>query len=275
MVLESVPSLQPKFLNGETFYEYNQRSLNTDHTPKGEAYAKFRDSTQHLYSIPPALMGHQSFINQTVLNDAVPFVDATHRQNLKAFNTGMPAQTSSSPYPTFNTYNSNVTTVNPRLQNALGSEFSFIRPKDRVPAYLKKNGDIDLNAMKNSMRPTNGRHFIDTPVVEPIPEGLYASPRTNYLAMPRHPQFPDKDVTISVFHNNNSRYGQFPNNEFVSVIRNILPVVNQNGFNTYTEAENARSHVVASAINDSTKKLVKDFIITKSKGKYYVLPELD
>lgn len=275
MVLESVPSLQPKFLNGETFYEYNQRSLNTDHTSKGEAYAKFRDSTQHVYSIPPALMGHQNFINQTVLNDAVPFVDATHRQNLKAFSTGMPAQTSSSPYPTFDTYNSNVTTVNPKFQNAMGSQFSFIRPKDRVPAYLKDNGDIDLNAMRNTMRPTNGIHFVDTPVVEPITEGLYASPMNNYLAMPKHPQFSDKDVTISVFHNNNSRYGQFPNNEFVSVIRNILPVVNEKGFNTYAEAEHARAQIAASAVNYSTQTLVKDFIIVNSKGKYYVLPPLD
>lgn len=275
MVLESVPSQQPKFLNGETFHEYNQPSLNTDHTSKGEAYAKFRDSTQHVYSIPPALMGHQHFINQTVLNDAVPFVDATHRQNLKAFNTGMPSQTSSSPYPTFNTYNSNVTTVNPKFQNARGSQFSFIRPKDRVPAYLKDNGDIDLNAMRNTMRPTNGIHFVDTPVVETIPDGLFPSPMNNYLAMPKHPQFPDKDVTISIFHNNNSRYGQFPSNDFVNVIRNVLPVINQNGFNTYAEAENTRNQLAASVVNYSTQTLIKDFIIVKSKGKYYLLPALD
>lgn len=275
MVLESVPSQQPKFLNGETFHEYNQRSLNTDHTSKGEAYAKFRDSTQHVYSIPPALMGHQHFINQTVLNDAVPFVDATHRQNLKAFNTGMPSQTSSSPYPTFDNYNSNVTTVTPKFQNAIGSQFSFIRPKDRVPAYLKDNGDIDLNAMRNSMRPTNGIHFVDTQVFEPIPDGLFPSPMNNYLAMPKHPHFPDKDVTISVFHNNNSRYGQFPSNDFVNVIRNILPVINQNGFNTYAEAENTRNQLAASVVNYSTQILIQDFIIAKSKGKYYVLPALD
>ena len=275
MVLESVPSLQSKFLNGETFYEYNQPSLNTDHTSKGEAYAKFRDSTQHVYSIPSALMGHQHFINQTVLYDAVPFVDATHRQNLKAFNTGMPSQTSSSPYPTFNTYNSNVTTVNPKSQNAIGSQFSFIRPKDRVPAYLKDNGDIDLNAMRNTMRPTNGLHFVDTTVVEPIPDGLFPSPMTNYLAMPRHPQFPDKDVTISVFHNNNTRYGQFPSNDFVNVIQNILPVINQNGFNTYAEAENTKNQLAESVVNYNTQILIKDFIIAKSKGKYYVLPALD
>lgn len=275
MVLESVPSLQPKFLNGETFYEFNQRSLNTDHTSKGEAYAKFRDSTQHIYSIPLALMGHQNFINQVVLNDAIPFVDATRRQNLKAFNTGMPVQTSSSRYPTFDTYNSNVTTVNPKFQNDWGSQFSFIRPKDRNPAYLKDSGDIDLNAMRNSMRPTNGIHFVDTSDVEPITEGLYASPINNYLAMPKHPQFPDKDVTISVFHNNNSRYGQFPSNEFVNVIRNILPVVNEKGFNTYAEAENARAQIAASAVNYNTKLLVKDFIVVNSKGKYYVVPSLD
>lgn len=136
MILELVKSQPPKYFNGEIFYEYNQPSLNTDHTSKGEAFAKFLDSTQQVYSIPPTLMGHQHFINQTVLNDAVPFVDATHRQNLKAFNTGMPSQTSSSPYPTFNTYNSNVTTVNPKFQNAIGSQFSFIRPKDQKTEYL-------------------------------------------------------------------------------------------------------------------------------------------
>ena len=275
MALESVPSRLPQFLNGETFYEYNQPSLNTDYTSKGEAYAKFRDSTQHVYSIPPALMGHQNFINQTVLNDAAPFIDATHKQNLKAFTTGMPTQTSSSPYPTFDTHNSNVTTVNPRFYNAIGSQFSFIRPKDRVPAYLNDNGDIDLNAMKNSMRPTNGVHFIDTPGVEPITEGLYPSQANNYLAMPRNPQHPDKDVTISVFHNNNSLYGQYPNPEFVNVIRNILPTVNQKGFNTYTDAVNARDQIVASVTNYSTQILVKDFIIVNPKGKYYVLPPFD
>jgi hypothetical protein len=275
MLLESVPSQPPKFLNGEIFHEYNQPSLNTDYTSKGEAYAKFRDSTQRVYSIPPALMGHQTLINQTVLNDAVPFVDATYRQNLKAFNTGMPSQTSSSPYPTLNNYNSNVTTVNPKSQNAIGSQISFIRPKDRVPAYLKANGDIDLNAMRNTMRPTNGVHFVDTTVVEPIPDGLFSSPMNNYLAMPRHSQFPDKDVTISVFHNNNSRYGQFPSNDFVNIIQNILPVINQNGFNTYAEAENTRNQLAASVVNYSTQTLINDFIIVKSKGKYYLLPALD
>lgn len=98
---------------------------------------------------------------------------------------------------------------------------------------------------------------------------------TNYLAMPRHPQFPDKDVTIPVFHNNNSRYGQFPSNDFVNVIRNVLPVINQNGFNTYAEAENTRNQLAASVVNYNTQTLIKDFIIAKSKGKYYVLPGLD
>ena len=64
MVLDSVPSLQPKYLNGETFSEYGQPSMYTDYTSKGEAYAKFRDSTQTLYGIPPSLMGHQNFINR-------------------------------------------------------------------------------------------------------------------------------------------------------------------------------------------------------------------
>jgi hypothetical protein len=275
MILESVPSLQPKFLNGKTFYEYNQLSLNTDRTSKGEAYAKFRDSTQHIYNIPPALMGHQNFINQTVLNDAVPFIDATHRQNMKAFNMGMPVHTSSSHYPTFTHYNSNVTTINPKFQNAPGSEFSFMRPKDRIPAYLKDNGDIDINAMKNTMRPTNGTHYVDTTTIEPITEGLFASPINNFLAMPKNPQYPNKDVTISAFHNNNSKYGQFPSNEFISIIRNTLPVVNQTGFNTYAEAENARNQIAESVINYTSKTLVQDFIIVNSKNKYYILPALD
>lgn len=275
MVLDLVPSLQPKFLNGEPFYEYNQRSLSTDNTSKGSAYAKFRDSTQNVYNISPALMGHQHLINQTVFNNAFPFVDATHRQNLQAFKLGMPTHTSSSPYPTFSTYNSNITTVNPKSQNASGSEFSFIRPKRRVPAYLKNNGDIDINSMKNTMRPTNGVAFVDTQTVEPITEGLFASPMNNYLAMPRHPQFPDKDVTISVVHNNNSKYGQYPSTEFVNVIRNILPNINYYGFNTYDDAERARNDIVQSVHHDSTQNLVKDFVIINSKGKYYLLPAFD
>lgn len=277
MFLESVPSLLPKFSNEKTFHEYNQSSRNTDYTSKGTAYAKFRDSVQLIYNnISPKLMEHQRFINQTVLNDAGPYVEATYQQNLKAFTTGMPSQTSSSPYPTFGTYDSNVTTVNPKFQNPMGSQFSFIRPKDRVPAYLKDNGDIDFNAMKNTMRQTNGLYFVDTPDVEPITEGLYASPMNNYLAMPKHPQFPDKDVTISVFHNNNSRYGQYPNNEFINIIRNILPVINEKGFNTYTEASNARAQMAASIVNNnSVSMIVEDFIIVNSKGKHYVLPALD
>ena len=129
--------------------------------------------------------------------------------------------------------------------------------------------------MRNTMRPTNGVHFVDTTVVEPIPDGLFSSPMNNYLAMPRHSQFPDKDVTISVFHNNNSRYGQFPSNDFVNIIQNILPVINQNGFNTYAEAENTRNQLAASVVNYSTQTLINDFIIVKSKGKYYLLPALD
>lgn len=165
MVLDSVRSHQPTYSNGTPFYEYNQRSSNTDYTSNGEAYAKFLDSVQSLYSIRPELTGHQHLITQTVLNDAAPFVDATYRQNLKAFNTGMPSQTSSSPYPSFNTYNSNVNTVNPKFQNATGSQFSFVRQKDRVPAYVKDDGFIDLNAMKNTFRPTNGTHFVDIQII--------------------------------------------------------------------------------------------------------------
>lgn len=279
MVLESVRSLQPTFLNGEIFYEFNQPSLNTDHTSKGEAYAKFRDSTQHVYDIPPSLMGHQNFINRTVLEDALPFVEATHNQNMKAMNTGMPLQTTSSPYPTFTSYNSNVTTVNPKLQNSLGSQFSFIRPKDRVPAFLTDHGDINFDAMKNCMRPTNGIYYTDTVNKEPITSGLYASRSNNYLSMPKHPSFPNKDVTISVFHNNNSRYGQYPNNEFIRVVRVILPEINKNGFTKYEDASKARAElasIFASGFADSsTEILIKDFIITKTKGKYYILPALD
>lgn len=275
MVLESVRSLQPKFLNGETFYEFNQPSLNTDHTSKGEAFAKFRDSTQHVYGIPPSLMGHQNFINRTVLEDALPFVEATHAQNMKAMNTGMPLHTSSSLYPSFTSYNSNITTVNPKFQNAWGSQFSFVRPKDRVPAFLTGNGDINFDAMKNCLRSTNGSHYTDTATTEPITSGLYASPMNNYLSMPRHPNFPDKDVTISVFHNNNSRYAQYPNNGFIRVVRFLLPEINKNGFSTYEDAEKARSELASVVPDDSTQILVKDFIITKTKGKYYILPAFD
>ena len=275
MVLDLVPSLQPKFLNGETFYEYGQPSLNTDYTSKGEAFAKFRDSTQRVYGISPSLMGHQNFINNTVFSDALPFVEATHNQNMKAFATGMPGHTSSSPYPSFTSYNSNVTTVNPKFQNALGSKFSFIRPKDRVPAFLKDNGEVDINAMRNAMRPTNGVHFTDNQVKEPITDGLYASPLNNYLAMPKNPNFPDKDATISVFHNNNTRFGQYPNNELVSVIRNLLPRVNTEGFNTYIGAEQTRESIAKSCVDISTQTLVRDFIVVKSNNKYYLLPAFD
>lgn len=275
MALELVESLQPKYSTGEIFYEFNQRSLNTDHTSKGEAYAKFRDSTQEVYNIPPALMGHQHLINQTVLYDAGPFVDATYKQNVKAFKTGMPSQTSSSIYPTFNTYNSNINTVAGRTQNANGSQFSFLRPKSRVPAYLKDNGDIDINAMRNTMRPTNGSYFTDVSVLEPISEGLYASPSNNYLSMPKHPHFPGHDVTIIVFHNNNSRYGQYPSPEYVNIIRNVLPRVNENGFNTYAAAELARNKMADSVVEYSSQTLIKDFAIVHSKGKYHVLPAFD
>jgi len=275
MVLDSVPSLQPRFLDGRIFHEYNQRSLNTDHTSQGQAYAKFRDSTQRVYSIPPALMGHQTYINQTVLNDAAPFVEATHNQNVKAFTEGMPTHTSSSPYPTFDSYNSNVTTITPKFQNAIGSQFSFLRPKDRVPAYLNSDGSINIQAMKNTMRPTNGTHFTDTVNMEPITPGLFASASNNYLSMPIHPQFPHKDVTIPVFHNNNSRYAQLPNNEFVGVIRKILPQINQQGFSTHTEAEQTKNKISANCINDSVQVLVKDFIVVKSNGRFYLLPALD
>lgn len=93
--------------------------------------------------------------------------------------------------------------------------------------------------------------------------------------MPRNPQFSDKDATISVYHNNNSQYGQYPSPEFISVIRHILPIVNKNGFKTYAEAEHARDLIAARAQTHSTQILVKDFMIVNSKGKYYVLPALD
>lgn len=275
MVLDSVPSLQPKYLNGETFSEYGQPSMYTDYTSKGEAYAKFRDSTQTLYGIPPSLMGHQNFINRSVLMDPDKFIDATHKQNMEVFKAGMPALSSSSIYPSFTFYNSDSTTVQPKAQNALGSRFSFIRPKKRVPAYLKSNGQIDLDAMKNSLRPTNGVHFTDTTSMESIPEGLYGSVMNNYLSMPRHPEFPDKDVTIYTFHNNNSTFGHYPNTEFVKVIRQVLPSVNESGFKTQEEADKMREKIAASCVNESTRTLVKDFITVKSNDKYFILPAFD
>ena len=275
MVLELVKSKPPTYTNGTIFHEFNQRSSNTDYTSKGEAYSKFIDSASNIYSIPRSLIGYQNLINKTVLNNPRPFVDATYEQNLKAFNTGRPTETSSSPCPTFSFYNSNITTVIPQFQNAVGSEFNYIRPKNRHAAYVKDNGDIDTNAMRNSMRSTNGSHYTDTQDMEPITEGLYASSKNNYLSMPTHPKYPDKDVTIATLHNNNSRYGQYPDNDFVNVIRYILPNLNKNGFKTYAEAENARDQIAASAINYSTQTLVKDFIIVKSKNKHYLLPAFD
>lgn len=125
MLLESVPNQPPKYCNGEPFHEYNQPSLYTDYISKGQAHAKFSDSVRQLYSIPPALMGHERLITQTVLTNPGPFVEATYRHNLKALNTGRPSQASSSPHPTY----SNFTTVNSSSQNAIGSQFSFIRSK--------------------------------------------------------------------------------------------------------------------------------------------------
>lgn len=129
--------------------------------------------------------------------------------------------------------------------------------------------------MRNSMRQTNGTRFVDTTVVEPITDGLFASPTYNYLAMPIHPQYPDKDVTIPVYHNNNSRHGQFPDTEYIRVVRNILPDVNEKGFNTHAEAEHVQAQIAAQAQTHSTETLVKDCIIVNSNDRYYILPAFD
>ena len=97
-------------------------------------------------------MSHETYINLRVLEDALPFVEATHAHNVRAMKNGMPSHTSSSMYPTFTGYNSNFTTVNPKNENALDSQFSFIRPKTRIPAFLTDNKDINFDAMKNCMK---------------------------------------------------------------------------------------------------------------------------
>lgn len=270
--LESIPSKPPTYSNGKIFYEYNQPSLNTDYTSSGEAYSKFRDSTYNIYNIPPNLMSSQNYINQTVLNNSLPYVAATYNNNNNAFASGLPLMTSSSSYPTYTSYNSSLVTVAPKLENSIGSQFSFIRPKKSNVAFINTDGSIDLTAMKNTFRPTNGVHFTDTPIIEPITPGLYASPKNNYLSMPINPNYPNTDASILVYHNNNSVYGDYPSNEYVKIIRNILPVINKNGFVSIHAAETAKKELINYCSLESSKTLVNDFTIVENNGKFYLLP---
>lgn len=260
----------PTYSNGNIFYNYNQYAV-TDHTSAGEAHVKFMDTAQNVYSIPPEQRCNQYLINQNVLNNAEPIVRATYELNQAVHQFGEPLKTSSSYHATFSNYNSNLTSVKSQNQYPIGCQSNFIRSKDRVPAYVK-NGQVDIDAMKNTFRATNGKYFIDTPRMEPITEGLYGSPRHNYYSMPRNPKYLDKDVTIQVFHNYNSNSANFPSSEFVDVIRNILPKINQQGFNTYDDAVRARTMIAQSAKQHSTQILVEDFIIVLLNNKYYVLP---
>lgn len=264
-----LPHKTPTYSNGTPFYGYSYAG--TDYTSAGEAYAKFIDSAQKVYSFPQELMGNQYIINQTVFNNAEPIVSATYEKNREVHLLGKPLQTSSSPLATFSNYNSNLNSVKPQNQNPMGCRHNFIRSKDRVPAYVK-NGQVDINAMKNTFRPTNGEYFIDTLRMELITEGLYGSPRHNYIAMPRHPKYPDKDVTIQLFHNYNTNSANFPSSEIVYIIRNILPKINQQGYNTYDDAVRARTMIAQSAKQHSTQILVEDFIIVQLGDKYYILP---
>jgi hypothetical protein len=273
--LESVPTKLPTYTNGKTFYEYNQPALSTDYTSAGEQYAKFRDSTNHLYNVPRNLMSYQYFINNHVLYNPNPFLKATNNHNVESFMKGVPLESSSTPYPTYSFYSSDLTTVNPRLQNAPGSKFSFIRPKEKNAAFLNNDGSVNFTAMKNTFRPTNGVNYTDTLVYEPISDGLYASPIHNYLSMPINPFFPNKDASIAVYHNNNSEYGTYPSNEYVKVVRHVLPEINKNGFNTIEEANKAKHYIISISEHVSTKTLVNDYIVVKHNDKYYLLPSFD
>lgn len=276
LTLDSIPSKLPTFGDETAFLEYNQPHRSTDHTSKGEAYAKFLNAVKTIYSIPSELITNQNVINQTVLNNATPYNDATRRHNLDSFYTGQSSQTSSSPYPSYDSYNSKWTTVEPIQQNPIGSRFSFIRPKQKVPAYIN-DGTINIYAMKNTFRPTNGKYFTDTPQPERIPDGLYASSMTHGLSMPRHPNYPDKDISISVFHHNaNAITGQYPSTEFVHVIRKILPKVNEQGFTTHDEARDTRTRIASGATNPSTQILVEDFVIVKlNNDRFYIVPSFN
>ena len=268
-------NVQPKFKNGTPFYEYNQHSRHTDFTSAGQANAKFKESVVGLYDLERCLMANDNYIRDTVTSDSSPFEKSRHLVNDLAFLVGKPERTTSSLLPSFSEYDSNITTVNTLNQNPTGFHTSYIRTKKRVPAYVQ-NGKVNIQALKDSFKETkNGKITCEVPM-RPIPFGLYVSPHNNNILMPIHPEYPDKDVSISVFHNNNSATGQFPSNEFAFIVRTVLPNVNSIGFMTAEQAKKFQDRLVQTARLTSSKILVADFVIAKlDNQRFYVLPAFD
>lgn len=272
-MLENIPSQIPTFKNGKPFLEYNQFSGFTDYTSAGEAGNKMRESVKVINNIPPALVTNQNIIREGLLSNGINYATITNNLNSQYFTDGLPRLTSSSIYSSLDSYDSSNTSLY-LAHNAPGSNYAFLQPKVLNPAYVV-NGKINLQAMKDTFRPTiNNTYFADTSVPTLITDGLIPSTKHGGIAMPIDYKTMTQN-TIQIFHDVNTNGTTFPSSDYVNIIRNLLPKVNDGNyskeelFNIKKELSNSYS------INESTKVLVDDLVIIQLNGKFYLLPNIN
>lgn len=262
--MESVPSKLPTFRDGTPFHSYGNANVFTDYTSKGEAFNKYRESVKKLYNVPTQLMGNHGLVNNIVMNDSKPYVEATNQTNATVFKYGLNGMASSSIFPSY-THISGSTLLNPN-----NKKLTFLYPNKKVPVFVK-DSKVNLDAMKNCFRPTyNNNQFSDVTHFEPITDGLYASPRSNGIAMPINYENPGSDM--SYLANNNDIIGGHPNTEIVNFVQNVLYDLNSKGFSSKNEAIMVRDTLSAHSYNMSTSFFIKSMEPFLLEGKYYLLP---
>lgn len=243
-----------------------------DYTSSGIQQLKLKESLKNEYNISPDCMSNTSLINTVLQNNGMDFLAKSRNVNNSGISNGYTG--TSSLIPTISSYNSSNSILNSINSNSPGSQDAFAKPKNRMPAYLNSDGTIDIQAMKNTGRPTksiNGKtYFADTPNNEELPDTLFASPGHNYAAMPKNPNSNNTDSTISILPGNNNIIGQSIPSDIRSIINNDL--ANNNGFASLRKTVVFKNLLQSKTTTLSGQNFVNSLNINSINGLYHLLP---
>jgi hypothetical protein len=265
-------STVPTTTSGQKIPFLHSYAAYSDYSSSGIQQLKLKESLKNEYNISPDCMSNTSLINTVLQNNAMDFLTKSRNVNNNGISNGYTG--TSSLIPSISSYNSSNLTINSLNSNSPGSQDEFARPKNRMPAYLNSDGTIDIQAMKNTGRPTkniNGKtYFADTPNNEELPNTLFASPGHNYAAMPKNPNGNNTDSTISILPGNNSIIGQSIPSDIRSIINNDL--VNNNGFTSLRKTVLFKNLLQSKTTTLSGQNFVNSLNINSINGGYYLLP---
>lgn len=253
------------------FYEFRQPWRSTYHESQGVAKHKENKSAQDLARISNEYAHIQPMLNSALNENAQLYMDLVASQETEMFYNGYAGMGEGSLFPgvRFTTdYN-----------NKISEQFSkFVKINEMNPAYVKYGGVPDTNLMVNTFRPckeVNGKfYFCDVMPYEPIYNGLYCSPKNRYVSMPINNRHPDLDSSFGLIFDENSRVAHKVFPEIIKVVRDVLSVVNKNGFESNHDAFTFKANLENKVINPITKTFVNSLVIYSNGLKYYLLPNM-